>query len=107
MNLRQAQNICTELEAERFRLTRGDQVSVKWNDVYSSEEALVEAIKGVAIPSNMVAPNCTFKGYGYIFSFAKRLQDGKELTEAQLRQAKRLAFEIKKANAISEYMREV
>ena len=103
MNLNKAQDICTELDA----ITRGGVVSVKWSDVFPSEEALVEALRDIAIPSNRVAPRNTFRGYEYIFSFAKRLQDGKELTEAQLRQAKRMALEIKKANAISEYMKEV
>ena len=31
-----------------------------------------------------------FRGYQYIFSFAKRLQDGRELTPKQMAQAKRL-----------------
>lgn len=103
MRLNEAQRICREIDAVR----RGGIVSVKWGDLYSSEAELMEAIKGIAIPSDKVAPNYTFKGYEYIFSFAERLQNGQELTEAQLRQAKRLALEIKKANAISEYMREV
>lgn len=38
-----------------------------------------------------------YKGYEYIHSFAKRVQDGKELSDAQMRQAKRIASEIKKA----------
>ena len=106
MNLSKAQNVCMEIEAQ-YRIGKYVVNGVKWNEVYENEDDLVNAIREIAIPTNRVAPIYTFKGYEYIFSFAQRLQDGKELTEAQLRQAKRLAVEIKKANAISEYMKGV
>lgn len=103
MNLMQAHKVCLEIDAQYG----GGLRPVKWTEVFATEEQLVDAIRGIAVPKNRVAPDYTFKGYEYIFSFANRLHNGYALTEAQIRQAKRLAVEIKKANAISDYMREV
>lgn len=43
-----------------------------------------------------------YKGYEYIHSFAKQVQNGKTLSEKQIRQCKRLALEIKKAASIKD-----
>lgn len=99
MTLRQAQTVCTKLDAQY-----GAQVKqVKWNDVFSSEEELVEALANVFIPKGRIAPIYTFRGYEYIYSFAYYVQKGWTLSEKQMKQAKRLALEIKKAAAIKEY----
>lgn len=103
MTAMQAHKACMEISAK----FGGGLRSVKWTEVFKDENELIESLKGVAVPSTREAPSCTFKGYEYIFSFAERLQEGKDLTEKQIAQAKRLALEIKKANAISEYMKEV
>ena len=100
MTLGQAQNICMEIDAKYARRLR----SIKWTEVFGTEQELIEAIKVIPIPKDRVAPPYTFKGYVYIFSFAERLQKGIDLTEGQIKQAKRLAVEIEKARAIIEYM---
>lgn len=100
MNLHEAQRICNQIDSKYALSIK----SVKWNEVFGSEEEMLEALKRIYIPKNRTAPFYTFKGYAYIYSFAYYVQKGWKLSENQLRQCKRLAVEIKKASAIAEYI---
>ena len=62
-----------------------------------------DALKAIYVPEDRVAPYLTFKGYEYIYSFASRVQCGGELSAKQMTQCKRLAAEIRKAEAIKDY----
>lgn len=99
-NINEAWKIVSRLEA----MTKGGTKKVKWTDIYSSEDELINDLKKVEIPASGQPPFAgmtpMFRGYQYIFSFAKRLQDGRELTPKQMAQAKRIALEIKKASSI-------
>ena len=106
MTLRQAQQTCTEIDAQH----KAQVKKVKWTDVYSSEQAIIDALNTIYIPKSKTAPMYTFKGYEYIYSFADRVQKCwtlnekyNALSEKQMKQAKRLALEIKKAAAIRHY----
>lgn len=98
MNIRKAQTICRKIDAQYERLGE----SVAWEDVYDSEQEMIDDLKKVYIPKDRVAPNSTFIGYEYIYSFAYYVQKGWTLSEKQMKQCKRLAKEIKKASAIAE-----
>lgn len=90
---RNPQNICMEIDYEfnsHFR-------RVPWEEVFESEDALISALEDIDVPDSKTPPYNTFKGYEYIYSFANRVQRGIPLSEAQLKQAKRLALEIYKA----------
>lgn len=101
MDLIQAQTICNKIDAEyAYRQLQG---SIKWTDVFGSEQEIVEALGKIYIPKSRTAPVSTFKGYEYIYSFAYYAQQGRTLSEKQIKQCKRLAVEIKKAVAIAEY----
>lgn len=99
-NINEAWAIVSRLDA----MTKGGIKKVKWTDIYSSEDEIIEDLKKVEIPVNEEPPFAgmtpMFRGYQYIYSFSKRLQGGKELTPNQMKQAKRLALEIKKAASI-------
>jgi len=99
-NINEAWTIVSRLDA----MTKGGIKKVKWTDIYSSEDEIIEDLKKVEIPVNEEPPFAgmtpMFRGYQYIYSFSKRLQGGKELTPNQMKQAKRLALEIKKAASI-------
>ncbi len=102
-NMRKALRIAREIEGEfAYAAIRG---SIKWSDIFASEEEIVAALKEVEIPAKNSSffsmPVPVYSGYEYIHSFARRVQEGKDLTDAQMRQAKRLALEIKKAAAVS------
>ena len=99
MTINEAQRICREVEAQY-----GEGLKpVKWTAIYANEAELIAELAGVNVPANNVAPVYTYIGYEYVHSFAKRVQAGRELTEAQLRQAKRIAIQIHKAYLIREY----
>lgn len=75
---------------------------VRWNEVFSTEEELVEALKDMEIIEEKDMPYTPiYTGYLYINSFSKRVKSGKDLTEKQMTQAKRLAVEIMVAKEIS------
>ena len=99
-NINEAWAIVSKLDT----MNKGGIKKVKWTDIYSSEDEIIEDLKKVEIPVNEEPPFAgmtpMFKGYQYIYSFSKRLQGGKELTPNQMKQAKRLALEIKKAASI-------
>lgn len=101
MDIKRARMCCMSLEsiAERTRMMQG---TLKFNDVYVSENDMIEDLKKVVIPANGVPANGLYKGYEYVHSFAKQVQNGIKLSDAQMRQAKRIAIEIKKAAAIAD-----
>lgn len=79
--------------------------SVKWTHFFKSEDDIVNALKYIPIVNEIdlfIGTTTVYKGYKYIHSFAKAVQSGKTLTPAQMRQAKRLAAEIKKAYLIKD-----
>lgn len=68
----------------------------KWNDLFKNEEELVEALKQIDVNKfNQLCNRYIVKGYQYIESFVKRVNAGRDLTPAQMRQLKRLAREVK------------
>lgn len=68
----------------------------RWNELFGSEEELIEALKQIDPEEfKKLSLRHIVGGYQYIESFVRRLKSGKELTPAQLRQAKRLAKDIK------------
>lgn len=95
---RMATDICLQVDYKfqaHFR-------KVPWTDVFKTEDDLTTFLKNVYVPETRTPPHNTFRGYEYIYSFADRLQKGIPLTDAQMRQAKRLALEIYKAIMIQE-----
>lgn len=75
---------------------------VKWNEVFSTEEEIVEALKEMKIiEENDMPYTPIYTGYLYINSFSKRVKSGMSLTDKQMTQAKRLAVEIMVAKEIS------
>ncbi len=77
---------------------------VKWNEIYTSEEEIINELKQIHIPekNEWFGINPLYKGYEYIHSFAKQVQNGRTLTDKQTTQCKRLATEIKKAYSIKD-----
>lgn len=101
MDLIQAQTICNKIDAEyAYRRLQG---GIKWTDVFSTEQEIVEALGKIYIPKSRTAPAYTFKGYELIYSYAYYVQRGWKLSDKQITQCKRLAVEIKKAAEIAEY----
>lgn len=72
---------------------------VTWKDVYDTEQDIINDLLMIDYDEN---PRLFYSGYEYIHSFARRVQGGKELTPAQMRQAKRLAVEIRKAALLND-----
>lgn len=99
-DLRKAQVIVRKID-DKYRKNLD---SVKWSTVYYSEAEIVEDLKKIRIPEKgeLIAVYRLYAGYEYIHSFARWVQNGKTLTEKQMRQCKRLALEIKKAAAIAD-----
>ena len=89
-DLRSAQIIVRKIDAEY----RTNLNSVKWNNVYKSETEIVEDLKQVHIPAKeeIYTISNLYKGYEYIHSFAKQVQNGKILSDKQMAQCKRLAL---------------
>lgn len=102
MTINEAMRICSKIEGD-FERKRLAGKKVKWDEIYSTEAEIISVLEKIYIPKNRKAPYGTFKGYEYIYSFAYFVQNGKTLSEAQMKQAKRLATEIKKAEAIADY----
>lgn len=100
IDVRKARSIVMEIEAQYLR--RG--VSAKWNEIYKTENEIIEDLLMVHVPETKqeeIYCYGLYKGYQYINSFAKRVQSGNDLTDNQMKQCKRLAIEIKKAASIS------
>lgn len=100
MDSRKAQVIVRKINDQY----RNNLNSIKWTTVYDSEAEIVEDLKKIHIPTNgeVNAVYRLYSGYEYIHSFARWVQNGKPLTEKQMKQCKRLALEIKKAAAIAD-----
>lgn len=99
-DLRKAQVIARKIDSKY----RTNLNPVKWTTVYNSEAEIVEDLKKIHIPGKdePLAVYRLYGGYEYIHSFARWVQNGKILTEKQMKQCKRLALEIKKAAAIAD-----
>lgn len=101
ITLKQAQKTCEVIDAY-YAQQYGFQ-QIRWNWVFENEEEICKALEQIYIPKNRTAPPYTFKGYELVYSFAYYVQKGWTLSEKQMTQCKRLAVEIKKAAAISDY----
>mgnify|MGYP003289337787 CR=1 FL=1 len=101
-NLRQAQVIVKKIDA-KYNVF-GNEKSVKWNQIYQSEAEILNDLKQIHIPESkeLYLVGKLYKGYNYIHSFAKQVQNGKVLSDKQMTQCKRLALEIKKAVSIKD-----
>lgn len=93
---------CKKLEAQ-YKPAHSYK-SVAWNEVYASEQELLDDLKKVYIPKSRGPLGHCFQGYEYIYAFAFYTKKGWELSPKQMTQAKRLALEIKKAVITSEYV---
>ena len=99
-NLKKAQNAVREVENKYASFKR-----VSWNTIYTSEDAIIEDLRKIYVPEGKECSSAwysLYNGYEFIHSFARRVQNGGTLSDSQMRQAKRLAKEIKKAAAIGE-----
>ena len=65
--------------------------SIKWTDIYDSEEELVNDLLHITI--RKIYPNPT-QGYEYLSSFQNRLKAGNSLTDKQMTMLKRLAYVV-------------
>ena len=68
----------------------------KWDSIFDSEEELVQALfhEKVYTDENNVPMRKWCKGYEYIKGFRRYYKKNGNLTDAQMRQLKRLAHEI-------------
>lgn len=64
-----------------------------WNKYFPTEQDLLNALMVLNASENQY-PYLVPCGYIYLQSFQKRIRSGKELTEKQMTQLKRLAYEI-------------
>ena len=92
-------NIAQQLKGEYDRKKLMTGKSVKWTEVFGSVEEIIATLKAIPFNVNVTYPN-PYTGYEYIHSFAKAVQSGKELSEAQIRQTKKLATQIRIAYEI-------
>ena len=70
--------------------------SVKWNSIFDNENELIEALFNEKVYTNedKVSMIKWCKGYEYIKSFRNYYRKNGTLTDAQMKQLKRLASEI-------------
>ena len=88
--------IAEELK-NKLRSSHFDQSSrVKWNDIYDTEQELIQDLFNDKIHTDedSVPDYQICKGYAYIKSFRQYYLKHNELTEKQMKQLKRLAYEI-------------
>lgn len=79
--------------------------TIPWNHYFKSEDELLAALKSLDINKlHCLARYRVIQGYEYIISFARQLQNGKELSEKQIVQCKRLSVQIYKASLLMEYV---
>ena len=99
--IRLAQRTRFELDNLKWR----NNNKLKWNDVYNTEQELIDVLKNLPLIYEKDYPTITppYKGYVYITSFSKQLQAGKTLTNKQITVCKRLAPEIFIASKIKDY----
>lgn len=67
---------------------------VSWNEVFDTEEELIQAMFDEHIIVENAPLHKLCRGYEYIKSFRQYYSKNNTLTEAQMRQLKRLASEI-------------
>lgn len=65
----------------------------KWNEYFPTEQDLLNALMIINASENQY-PYLVPCGYVYLQSFQKRIKSGKPLTDKQMTQLKRLAYEI-------------
>lgn len=68
----------------------------KWNEIYSSEEELIEDMLKAKADERKYRYGLLVKGYAYIHSFQNYYKKNGKLTSKQMTQLKRLAYEIYK-----------
>ena len=68
----------------------------KWDSIFDTEEELLEALfsEKVYTDEDNVSMKHWYKGYEYIKSFRKYYKTNGKLTDGQMKQLKRLAYEI-------------
>lgn len=91
-------NYLTNIEEIENEITKVDRMKafnskVPYTEYFESEEELIETLK-LVIPEKV---GQHIKGFGFIKGFAKTVRDGKELSEKQVTQCKRIASQIKLA----------
>lgn len=65
----------------------------KWNEYFPTEQDLLNALMIINASENQYSYLVPC-GYVYLQSFQKRIKSGKPLTDKQMTQLKRLAYEI-------------
>lgn len=95
-----AYEACMQVEAP-YKLNK-----CRWSDLYKTEQEIIDDLKSIYVPKSRTPLGNCFKGYQFIYSFVLKLQNGQELTDKQLTQAKRLALEVKKAATESKFIEE-
>lgn len=116
------QNTCTTIGGGEMILKRGYNVvieevavlqmgahqrgeSIPWNHYFKSEAELLATLKSLDLNKlHCLVRYRVIQGYEYIISFARQLQNGKELSEKQIVQCKRLSVQIYKASLLMEYV---
>ena len=82
-------------EELRYKLSMSNRglKPCKWNEIYDTKEEIIEDMNRILIDKNKPVYMLP-KGYEYISSFQRQLDNGKELTDKQLVQLTRLASSI-------------
>lgn len=71
-------------------------INKKWNDLYNSEEDLIQDMLKTKSDATTCPYHSLVKGYEYIEGFKRYYKKNGELTSKQMTQLKRLATEIYK-----------
>ena len=82
-----------DLKRSIIRQAKRSGKSVKWDSLYDSEEDLIDDMMKTMSDPNLPRYKL-IGGYEYINSFKKAINSGKQLSDAQMRQLKRLAVEV-------------
>ena len=64
---------------------------LKWDEIYESEDELINDLRRINLDVNIVLLP---RGYEYMSSFKKQLENEKELSSKQMTQLKRIAYGI-------------
>lgn len=78
----------------KLNKSRAGLAKVSWNEIFETEEELIQAMFDEHIIVENAPLHKLCRGYEYIKSFRQYYSKNNILTEAQLRQLKRLASEI-------------
>ena len=82
----------------RLDMSRSGIKPLKFSDLYGSIDECIHELKNTS--DNIIEKK--LKGYEYLLSFKKYIENGKELTEKQIVQLKRLAPEIARGYYLEE-----